>query len=139
MLTCHPKMVASSIMPLLESTESGRIEEKRNFVVTGRERHMLAREGDLPYPQRALRTDDYLYIYNFEPDRWPAGDPGGLDDDKAVPPPKEDILNDYLAVFGDIDLGPTKAWMIYNRVKEDVKPHFSWALEETSGRAVRPA
>ena len=117
-------MVASSIMPLLESTESGRIEEKRNFVVTGRERHVLAREGGLPYPQRALRTDDYLYIHNFEPDRWPAGDPGGLDDDRAVPPPEEDLVNITLSAFGDIDASPTKAWMIYNRAKEDVKPLF---------------
>ena len=119
-----PEMAGRSITPLLESAESGRIEEERDFVVTGRERHVLAREGGLPYPQRALRTDDFLYIYNFEPDRWPAGDPGGLDDDKTAPPPKEELLNDYLSVFGDIDLGPTKVWMIYNRAKEDVKPLF---------------
>ena len=80
-------MTARSLTPLLKSTESGRIEEGRDFVVTGRERHMLAREGNLPYPQRAIRTDDFLYIHNFEPDRWPAGDPYGLDDDDAPPPP----------------------------------------------------
>ena len=78
----------------------------------------------LPYPQRAIRTDDFLYIHNFEPDRWPAGDPGGLDDDDATPPPEEDILTNYLVVYGDLDLGPTKAWMIYNRAREDVKPLF---------------
>ena len=117
-------MVASSLTPLLKSTESGRIEEQRDFVVTGRERHMLAREGHLPYPQRAIRTDDFLYIHNFEPDRWPAGDPGGLDDDNAPSPPWEEILTNYLVVYGDLDLGPTKAWMIYNRAREDVKPLF---------------
>ena len=117
-------MVGRSLAPLLESAESGRVEEERDFVVTGRERHMLAREGFLPYPQRAIRVDDFLYIYNFEPDRWPAGDPGGLTDDDAAPPPEEDILTNYLAVYGDIDLGPTKLWMIYNRAREDVKPLF---------------
>ena len=117
-------MTATSLMPLLDSTESGRVEQERDFVVTGRERHMLAREGHLPYPQRAIRTDGFLYIHNFEPDRWPAGDPDGLDDDNAVPPPWDDILTNYLVVYGDIDLGPTKAWMIYNRAREDVKPLF---------------
>ena len=117
-------MIANSLVPLLQSPDSGRIEDDRDFVVTGRERHMLAREGDLPYPQRAIRTDDFLYIHNFEPDRWPAGDPAGLDDDSAEPPPKDDILNNYLAVYGDIDLGPTKVWMIYNRARADVKPLF---------------
>ena len=121
----HPEgMTARSLMPLLKSAESGRIEEQRDFVVTGRELHMLSRESQLPYPQRAIRTDDFLYIHNFEPDRWPAGDPDGLDDDNTVPPPWEDILTDYLAVYGDLDLGPTKAWMIYNRAREDVKPLF---------------
>jgi N-sulfoglucosamine sulfohydrolase len=119
-----PEMVGTSIMPLLKSTESGRIEEKRDFVVTGRERHVLAREGNLPYPQRAIRTDDFLYIYNFEPDRWPMGDPEGLDDDETVPPPKEELLNNIQTAFADLDKGPTKVWMIYNRAKEDVKPLF---------------
>ena len=71
-------MVGNSIVPLLKSGGSGRMEEDRDFVVTGRERHNPTREGGLPYPQRALRTDDFLYIYNFEPDRWPMGDPERL-------------------------------------------------------------
>ena len=35
----------------------------------------LAREGDLGYPIRGLRTRDFLYLRNFAPERWPAGDP----------------------------------------------------------------
>ena len=119
-----PEMTATSIIPLLESPASGRIQEDRNFVVTGRERHTVSREGGLPYPIRAIRTDDFLYIHNFEPDRWPAGDPAGLDDDQAKPPPWEDIRTATLTVYGDIDQGPTKVWMIYNRAEEDVKPLF---------------
>ena len=59
-----PGMAGDSIVPLLESTDSGRIQERRDFVVTGRERHTVSREGGLPYPIRALRTDDFLYIHN---------------------------------------------------------------------------
>ena len=50
----------------------------RTWVITGRERHVEnAREGYLPYPMRALRTKDYVYIRNFAADRMPmeAADP----------------------------------------------------------------
>ena len=56
-----------------------------------RERHANVRQGNLSYPASAIRTKDYLYISNFRPDRWPAGDPQL---DVAVGP------------FGDIDGGP---------------------------------
>ena len=118
-------MTASSIMPLLESTESGRIQEDRNFVVTGRERHVLSREGALPYPMRGIRTDDFLYIYNFEPDRWPAGDPGGMDDYDAEPPELAPDFSIALVSFtATWDHGPTKLWMIHHRAEEDVRPLY---------------
>ena len=121
-------MVANSLIPLLESSNSGRVEETRDFVVTGRERHGLAREGYLPYPSRAIRTDAFLYIYNFAPDRWPIGDPKGLEDDDAIPPSAEDILESYDTIFQDIDKGPTKVWMIYNRGEKQVKPLYELAF-----------
>ena len=117
-------MTANSLLPLLKSNVNGRVDSERTFVVTGRERHNLAREGGLPYPQRAIRTDDFLYIYNFEPERWPVGDPEGLDDPNTTPPPREEILTNYHSVYADIDKSPTKVWMIYNRAKKDVHPLF---------------
>jgi glyoxylase-like metal-dependent hydrolase (beta-lactamase superfamily II) len=49
---------------------------QRTWVVTGRERHVgHAREENLTYPHRALRTPDFLYIRNFHPERWPMGNP----------------------------------------------------------------
>lgn len=47
----------------------------RPFVLSGRERHSSSRYNSLGYPQRAIRTTDYLYIHNFRADRWPAGTP----------------------------------------------------------------
>ena len=85
-------MTAKSLMPILESSKSGQIDRSRDFVVTGRERHVhVARDGYLPYPQRSLRTKDFIYIVNFEPDRWPMGDPVGLDD-PSTPTPDYDQL-----------------------------------------------
>ena len=69
-------MNGRSLMPHLASrTSRARSIRTRTWVVTGRERHVAtARAGNLPYPQRALRTPDFLYIRNFSPDRWPMGD-----------------------------------------------------------------
>ncbi|MCZ6675104.1 MAG: sulfatase, partial [Verrucomicrobia bacterium] len=70
-------MSERDLMPLFLAEGNGQIDSERNSVVVGRERHVAgAREGFLPYPQRAIRTKDFLYIRNFEPDRWPMGSPG---------------------------------------------------------------
>ena len=36
---------------------------------------MEGEQHSVGYPARAIRTDRYLYVRNFKPDRWPAGDP----------------------------------------------------------------
>ncbi|MEQ8414184.1 MAG: sulfatase [Imperialibacter sp.] len=61
----------SSLWPLLAGTDSK--DRSRGF--SERERHANVRAGDLSYPSRSVRTGQYLYIKNFMPDRWPAGDP----------------------------------------------------------------
>lgn len=47
----------------------------RDFVLMGKERHDVGRPDDQGYPIRAILRGNYLYIHNYEPDRWPAGDP----------------------------------------------------------------
>ncbi|MBI2686448.1 MAG: sulfatase [Acidobacteria bacterium] len=47
----------------------------REEVFLERERHANVRRGDLSYPVRGVRTREYLYLRNLEPERWPAGDP----------------------------------------------------------------
>jgi hypothetical protein len=44
-------------------------------MLIGKERHDLGRPHDWGYPVRAIRTLQYLYVKNYEPDRWPAGNP----------------------------------------------------------------
>ena len=122
-------MTAKSLMPVLESTASGQVDASRDFVVTGRERHLhIAREGYLPYPQRSLRTRDYIYIINFEPDRWPMGDPKGLDDLSVEAPDYEVLASDTMVAYADLDASPTKAWMIHHREDLDVEPLFELAF-----------
>lgn len=108
-----PVMSGKSLVPILESNRQGQVEQERTWVVTGRERHVArARPHQLPYPQRAIRTKDFLYVVNFRPERWPMGDPmyrpGKL-------PTRTQLREDTFVAFADLDASPTKAWMLHNQ------------------------
>ena len=125
-------MTAKSLSPIFKSNASGLIDSSRDSVFTGRERHVAhARTGNKPYPQRAIRTDRYLYIINFEPDRWPMGTGPGFGADKSAMPDYEILRENTFAAFGDLDASPTKAWIITHR---DEAPDF---FEYAVGRAPR--
>ena len=68
-------MTGRSFVDILESDRSGWVDRNRNRMLIGKERHDLGRPNDWGYPVRAIRTPEYLYLRNFEPDRWPAGNP----------------------------------------------------------------
>jgi hypothetical protein len=68
-------MAGRSLFDVFDAPGSGVVSEVRNRAYMGRERHDMGREGDLGYPVRCIRTPRYLYCRNFEPDRWPAGNP----------------------------------------------------------------
>ena len=109
-----PVMTGRSLVPLLR----GGTERDRDHVFIERERHANVRRGDLSYPVRAIRTAEHLYIRNFRPDRWPAGDP-----------------EHYFAVgpFGDIDGGPSKSLLLDRRGDPVIERFFTLAT------AKRPA
>lgn len=74
-LAVAPDLTGKSLLPLLVSGKSGQVETARDKMFFGRERHASARAGNLGYPVRAIRTAEFLYLRNYEPERWPAGDP----------------------------------------------------------------
>lgn len=74
------KVESRSLLNLFSSDQSGLIDSTRTAIYTSRERHSSSRWNNLGYPQRAIRTSQYLYIRNFKPDRWPSGDPPGFHD-----------------------------------------------------------
>ena len=112
----------SDLLPALSAaaTDAG----LRGWALIGRETHVgEAREGGLPYPIRALRTADFLYVVNFKPDRWPEGMLPA--DSKAS---FEVLANNTRSAFADIDASPTKAWLFQNRKKPELKSfvEFAW-------------
>lgn len=107
-LTPHDSMTGRTLVPLLR----GESQSGRDRVFIERERHANVRRGDLSYPVRAIRAKDHLYIRNFRPDRWPAGDP-----------------EKYFSVgpFGDIDGGPSKTFILDRRTDPAIARFFQRA------------
>jgi hypothetical protein len=85
----------------------------------------MARAGNLPYPQRGIRTADYLFLINFKPDRYPLGDPYNLDGDR--PPTTNELKTSTFVTLPDEDAGPTKAWLVEHRGDPQWKPYFDHA------------
>jgi arylsulfatase A-like enzyme len=103
------EMTGRSLVPLLESPGEGLVDaSNRSYVFHGKERHVPGQEGHLGgYPVRAVRSHDFLYIRNFEPDRWPSGTPDYLE--AEIP----------YCWLGDCDNGPTKTYMVDARDRDE--------------------
>ncbi len=97
-LAVPEEMTGKSIMSLLLSEKSGIVDPTRDRVFTATERHTWCRPGGATYPVRALRTRDFLYIRNYEPDRWPTGGP--------------EFVSSNRTFHGDVDACPTKTFLV---------------------------
>jgi len=64
-------MTGTSFLDLLLADETGRLIPSREYVLAGQEKGGHTRDDHLGYPMRSIRTQDYLYIRNFKPERWP--------------------------------------------------------------------
>ena len=92
----------------------------RSGAYVAMERHDGCRKGGKGYPCRAVRTEDYLYIRNYEPDRWPAGNPDREFCARYIP-------------FGEVDSSPTKQLLMDNKDKGGFKRFYDLSF------AKRPA
>ena len=118
-----PKMMtADSLMDVFAN--KGKPEQRsfqdQSTAFIAMERHDGCRQGGKGYPCRAIRTGDYLYIRNFEPDRWPAGNPDREFCARYIP-------------FGEVDSSPTKTLLMDNKEKAGFKRFYDLAF------AKRPA
>ncbi len=116
----HEGMNGKSLLPILRDGDArGFTELGNDYVITGRERHVgNARADFLPYPSRAIRTKEYLYVRNFKPERWP-----------MMTPP----LTAGESTHGDFDGSPTKSWFA------EVQGQTEYAKYVELGWGKRPA
>lgn len=96
-------MTASSMTDIF----SGNSQLQRKAAFTAMERHDGCRKGGKGYPCRAIRTKEFLYIYNFESNRWPSGSPDSSVCARALP-------------FGEIDSSPTKTFLMEHRQEHGI-------------------
>lgn len=80
------KITGNDMIDLLQNDS----QKNRSFAIVGRERNdVLCRPGSpagLGYPARGIRMGQFFYVHNFEPDRWPCGNPDvGFKDTDASP------------------------------------------------------
>jgi len=87
---------------IFESDKDGQVVAARDHILIGKERTDVGRPQNQGYPIRGIVTATHLFLKNYEPTRWPAGNPetGYLDTDGS--PAKSLILelgrvdrNDY--------------------------------------------
>jgi uncharacterized sulfatase len=104
------EMTGRSFLDVLTSSREGRVDPTRDCAFTGRERHVRNSDGG-GYPCRAIRTDEYLYIRNLKPERWPAGEPPD---------------------YGDVDGGPTRTYMLEHRDEDHVARCFELGFGQRS-------
>ena len=68
-------ITGKSLFDIFLSPKSGQINPNRDHVLIGKERHDVGRPFNRGYPIRGIVKQDFLCIRNFEPDRWPVGNP----------------------------------------------------------------
>jgi arylsulfatase A-like enzyme len=85
-------LTGTSWRPIWNSDQAGRVLAARDHTLIGKERTDVGRPHNWGYPIRGIVTANHLYLRNYEPSRWPAGNPetGYLDTDGS--PTKSHIL-----------------------------------------------
>lgn len=122
-------MTGRSLLPILEVEKFGLVDPSRDSVIVGRERHVAeVREGNLPYPQRAIRTKDFLYIHNFKPNRYPMGHGPGYGKPATPLPAYEELANNTFVGYGDLDASPTKAFVALGIGQPDLQKYADIAF-----------
>jgi len=115
-------LAGQSLLKIFQSDKEGFVDASRKGVYSSRERHSSSRYQHWTYPQRALRTTDYLYIRNFKPDRWPAGAPRKYNEDGT--------LGSEHGAYHDIDACPSLDYLLKKRDDEQLGKYFHWAVDK---------
>jgi N-sulfoglucosamine sulfohydrolase len=99
-------ITGKSFTDIFHTDQTGMVSAERNFVLVGKERHDVGRPEDAGYPVRGIIRDGYLYLMNFKPERWPAGNPE----------------TGYLNTDGS----PTKTWILNERRTYGQSQYWEW-------------
>ncbi len=124
-----------SFLNILKSKKQGAVDPARKYVFSGRERHSSSRYKNWGYPQRMIRSNRFLFIWNMKPNRWPSGAPQRI---------VKGTTNELWPMFGvdkngkfhsewaftDIDAAPSKSFIVENRNNEKVSYYFHLTVDK---------
>ncbi len=121
-----------SVLATLKSDKQGNVDPDKKYIFAGRERHSSSRYLNWGYPQRMIRSRDFLLTWNMKPERWPAGAPqrivkGTTDQLWPMFGIDENGTHHSDWAFTDIDAAPTKSYIIEKMNDPEVKPFFDLA------------
>ncbi len=127
-------VVGKSLLTDLKSDSTGIADSKREAVFFGRERHSSSRFNSLGYPQRAIRTQQYLFVHNLTPERWPAG-PGQRFDSVTYAADGSIVSSkpsEPHAGYHDIDECPSLTFLVNHHDDPELGKYLQWSV------AIRP-
>lgn len=81
-------------------------------MVVAKERHDIGRPNDWGYPVRAIRTPEFLYVVNYHPERWPAGNPE-TDYGNVDPSPTKEVVKAIGGYYYELSLGKRPGQELY--------------------------
>ena len=103
---------------IIESDRSGRVIAERDHALIGKERTDVGRPHDWGYPIRGIVTPSHLFLKNYEPTRWPAGNPETGYTDTDASPTKTHIIDlgrqDRSNEFWRVNFGMRPAEELYD-------------------------
>ena len=113
------QFVGQSLLGLL-SGDADELDYNR-AVFSGRERHSSSRYKNLSYPQRMMRSGDFLIIWNARPDLDPAGEAREIVDGELSAPH---------SAYYDIDDSMIKRELLAKRDDAYIGPFFHLAVDK---------
>ena len=113
------QMTGQSIKDIILSKRSGTVKASKEFVVSALEKHCDCRIDHLGYPRRAIHTEEWTFIINYEPDRFPMGGP--------------DIFIPTWDILGDTDPGRLKEYYKANMDKPEFRHFYDLAFGKIPG------
>lgn len=134
------EITGQSWREIWESEKAGRVVAARDHVLVGKERTDVGRPNNEGYPIRGMIRDGWLFLKNYEPGRWPAGNPetGYLDTDAS--PTKTLILEmgrkDRSDTFWRLNFGMRPGEELYELGSD---PHCVYNLAGESVHEARKA
>jgi arylsulfatase A-like enzyme len=97
-----------SLLPFLQ----GETNRSKDFVLIGKERHDVGRPNNYGFPIRGIVKNNWLYLRNYWPDLWPAGNPE--------------------CGYTTVDGSPTKTEILKARHISDTKYYWDWSFGKRS-------